>query len=288
MNLYTYCRNNPNVYVDPSGHSYGELPDGTKMSINSASDANKFNLKRDKQLVELSSKGLSTGRYNVANIVAAYKREQTRELIMAQINFNFDMTSKQSLDVNSSKNTTSSSGNNSFFGAEYSIVYNQSKEVILGSYGIFELKSTETNSYLIQKYGDSSCPISVFCNTSYNNLNLADNSCGIKFNYHNQCTTLYLGPSKIGIGLSYNNSCEMLNVINPTYEMMFGLSMSESSVFCNASTTYKISDIQSFSQSVEASVDYRYLALLYGLSSSGQYCSSEQMPNTSYNLAPIR
>lgn len=143
------------------------------------------------------------------------------------------------------------------------------------------------NSYLIQKYGDSSCPISVFCNTSYNNLNLADNSCGIKFNYHNQCTTLYLGPSKIGIGLSYNNSCEMLNVINPTYEMMFGLSMSESSVFCNASTTYKISDIQSFSQSVEASVDYRYLALLYGLSSSGQYCSSEQMPNTSYNLAQI-
>ena len=43
LNLYTYCRNNPLLYVDPSGHSYGTLPNGDRMSINSASDAKMFN-----------------------------------------------------------------------------------------------------------------------------------------------------------------------------------------------------------------------------------------------------
>ncbi len=42
MNLYTYCRNNPIRYVDPSGHSYG-LINGEKFSINSAWDAKRFN-----------------------------------------------------------------------------------------------------------------------------------------------------------------------------------------------------------------------------------------------------
>ncbi|MDE5649057.1 MAG: hypothetical protein K2I33_04040, partial [Oscillospiraceae bacterium] len=42
LNLYTYCGNNPIFYKDSSGHSYGTLPDGTKMSINSASDAKRF------------------------------------------------------------------------------------------------------------------------------------------------------------------------------------------------------------------------------------------------------
>ena len=50
LNLYTYCANNPVYFFDPSGYSYGTLPDGTKMSINSAWDAKKFNELRDKQL----------------------------------------------------------------------------------------------------------------------------------------------------------------------------------------------------------------------------------------------
>ena len=49
MNLYTYCRNNPIRYVDPSGHSYAVLPDGTKMSINSPGDVKKFEELRDEQ-----------------------------------------------------------------------------------------------------------------------------------------------------------------------------------------------------------------------------------------------
>ena len=43
LNLYTYCRNNPISYADPSGHSYATLPNGKRMSINSASDAKLFN-----------------------------------------------------------------------------------------------------------------------------------------------------------------------------------------------------------------------------------------------------
>ena len=50
LNLYTYCRNNPLRYVDPSGHSYAVLPNGKRMSINSAWDAKKFSSERDRHL----------------------------------------------------------------------------------------------------------------------------------------------------------------------------------------------------------------------------------------------
>lgn len=42
LNLYTYCGNNPVIYVDPSGHSYATLPDGTTMTINSEWDSKLF------------------------------------------------------------------------------------------------------------------------------------------------------------------------------------------------------------------------------------------------------
>lgn len=46
LNLYTYCRNNPLRYIDPSGHSYATLPDGSKMSINSLGDVKVLDRKR--------------------------------------------------------------------------------------------------------------------------------------------------------------------------------------------------------------------------------------------------
>lgn len=78
LNLYTYCRNNPIRYVDPSGHSYATLPDGTTMTINSAADAEKFYFLRDKQLVNSSENALSSGKYTVSDVVSAYKREDAR------------------------------------------------------------------------------------------------------------------------------------------------------------------------------------------------------------------
>ena len=78
LNLYTYCRNNPIRYVDPSGHSYATLPDGTTMTINSAADAEKFYFLRDKQLVNSSENALSSGKYTVSDVLSAYKREDAR------------------------------------------------------------------------------------------------------------------------------------------------------------------------------------------------------------------
>ena len=54
LNLYTYCANNPVLFVDPSGHSYGTLPDGTKMSINSNWDAQLFYQKYNMQNAKLN------------------------------------------------------------------------------------------------------------------------------------------------------------------------------------------------------------------------------------------
>jgi len=53
LNLYTYCANNPVFYIDPSGHSFGILLDGTMFQINSLHDANMFYKKRNEQLANL-------------------------------------------------------------------------------------------------------------------------------------------------------------------------------------------------------------------------------------------
>lgn len=53
MNLYTYCANNPARYVDPSGHSYAILPDGTTMSMNSNWDEHCLKEERKKQYQNL-------------------------------------------------------------------------------------------------------------------------------------------------------------------------------------------------------------------------------------------
>lgn len=60
LNLYTYCRNNPIRYVDPSGHSYATLPDGSKMSINSGWDANLYNKRCNEQFAVSSPQPIVT------------------------------------------------------------------------------------------------------------------------------------------------------------------------------------------------------------------------------------
>ena len=60
LNLYTYCRNNPLIYIDPSGHSYATLPDGTTMDINSNWDAQQFYKIQQEQLS--SSNALSNSK----------------------------------------------------------------------------------------------------------------------------------------------------------------------------------------------------------------------------------
>ena len=51
------------------------------MSINSASDARHFNLVKDKQLVSLSSKALTSGKYFASDVVSASKNEYIRNKI---------------------------------------------------------------------------------------------------------------------------------------------------------------------------------------------------------------
>ncbi len=71
MNLYTYCRNNPIRYVDPSGHSYATLPNGDKMSINSASDAKKFEEKKAR--MKKGAPGCSHGECSIDGVLVVAK-----------------------------------------------------------------------------------------------------------------------------------------------------------------------------------------------------------------------
>lgn len=69
---------------------------------------------------------------------------------------------------------------------------------------------------------------------------------------------------------------------------MIGLS-NDLNMFCSGTTTYNISDIQSFSQSVTGSIDIKYLALMYAMNSYGQSNPAPNMepfPNTPYNPIP--
>jgi len=97
LNLYTYCGNNPVIYVDPSGHSYATLPDGTTMTINSEWDSKLFYQERDKQLTKAKESEISNKKTDFSGQTISAHNPDTPS--MANIGTAYDRTNDVKRDI---------------------------------------------------------------------------------------------------------------------------------------------------------------------------------------------
>ena len=214
LNLYTYCRNNPISYADPSGYSYATLPNGKRMSINSASDAKLFNeLKSGKSqssqvktTTPIIQDSPITGGITTQQSTTTYTTIQTMEQFYASQKKKSNLFSE-------------------LFGYEISTVFEQSQTVVDPiKCGIVTYSKTASLTNLISKQGDSSKPISIYLKTVINNPLMSKQTFGIKFNgYNNQCVSLNFN-SGMSISFTAANNNGLLNVNEPVVTGTIGFS----------------------------------------------------------------
>ncbi len=262
MNLYTYCRNNPIRYVDPSGHSYG-LINGEKFSINSAWDAKKFN--------ELKSGKSSSSQVATTTVPKAFDSPITGGISK-------QLTSTTTYTTVTAENTLQKKEDGFFtkvgksiksffkntFGAEYSVVgVTDFSQKYLPYNSAINVTHVSKDTEIFTKKGDSSKPISVYCQT-VSDGNFTDNSAGLKLNIWKISANINFGLKNTGISFSYTND-------NNTNYFGYSVSICDLDVSCNAGVTQSYSDTGSYTDGGQASINGMLAYALYSFANGVQY-----------------
>ena len=275
LNLYTYCRNNPISYADPSGYSYATLPNGKRMSINSASDAKLFNeLKSGKSqssqvktTTPIIQDSPITGGITTQQSTTTYTTIQTMEQFYASQKKKSNLFSE-------------------LFGYEISTVFEQSQTVVDPiKCGIVTYSKTASLTNLISKQGDSSKPISIYLKTVINNPLMSKQTFGIKFNgYNNQCVSLNFN-SGMSISFTAANNNGLLNVNEPVVTGTIGFSNEISPIYFENSITQNINNDLSWTTSDKMSLNDNAL-LVAAIVASVAYGVSMVPEDIGYNPSP--
>ncbi len=156
MNLYTYCGNNPVFYKDSSGHSYGTLPDGTKMSINSASDVKVFNKKKGEQLTKAKESEVNEKKTDYSEQTISPYNPDTPSMI--NIGTAYDRSHDESRDIWLVEGRFENNFKDIFNDGDiYIIDYTKPKLVnyrIYNSYQIWDENLIEETIYWLKRYND--------------------------------------------------------------------------------------------------------------------------------------
>ena len=204
------------------------------MSINSASDAKMFNQlcssgKADSSQVKTTTapttqaSPITGGLTTQTSIKTTYTSAYTQDELAA--------LQKKDQGFFSKIYSGAKSLFNSIFGAEYSIVYEQDYSQKFMAPGLpINVTYVEKENKVIEKMGDSSKPISVYC-TSSSNGDITQNTAGLKINILGLTVNLGFGLKNTGITASYTND-------NNTTYVGCSVSLSDLEVSCNAGNTY--------------------------------------------------
>lgn len=270
LNLYTYCRNNPIRYIDPSGHSYGAI-NGEKFSINSAWDAKKFN--------ELKSGKLSSSQAVTTTVSKSYESPITGGISKPSTStttYTTVLTVEETLQKKEDGFFTKVGKNiksffNNTFGAEYSVVgVTDFSQKYLPYNSPINVTHVSKDTEVITKKGDSSKPISVYCQT-VSDCNFTDNSAGLKLNIWKVSANINFGLKNTGISFSYTND-------NNTNYFGYSVSICDLGVSCNAGVTQSYSDTGSYTDGGEASINAMLAYALYSFANGVQYNYEHVVP----------
>ena len=131
-------------YVDPSGHSYATLPDGSRMSMNSPADVRRFNML--KQLPQTSQvKSTTAPASKPTPITGGIALQKSTETYTA-------IKTPEQIYASQKKNTSFLS---SIFGAEYTSTYEYFDNNENRYLGPWKFNYSNVNKQQFVKFGDS-------------------------------------------------------------------------------------------------------------------------------------